>query len=136
MIRNYTAHTVRVLSNANLKYNRRTGKWVTDNPVIIAEFHSEGVLSEERQRVEFDTIDNIKLYTNAFVHRDTIPGGTDYLIVSQRYREMAERQQDAACHKLLTVGEKVYDKKGNIIGCLGFDTIENLPKWPKEMGKR
>lgn len=124
-VRNYTPHPIRVLAPVGVSYDPKTRKFIlTGDPVVIAEFPSEGVLSAHFTDVDSGNVDGVPLVRRAVLSADPMPTGDDYIIVSTVYAMAAKAASPTLksvmnINRLLTVGDTVY-QDGKPVGCLSL----------------
>ncbi len=119
-IRNFTPHSIKIVSQDSCTFNPIIRKWVSDNPQILAEIVSEGVLSAKIETVLGDTINGIPVFSKKISGCDPVPADGDIIIVSALFVSAA-RSYGYDTSRLYTVADPVYSLDGKtILGSRGI----------------
>lgn len=112
-MRNFTPHTIHLLSSRGVRYDRKRKRFITKEPIILETIESSGILNVIAKDILIKKEGNVKFYAMHVVYQDPLPEGDDLLIVSAQYKIC---QNSERC---ITVFRPVY-YKNEILGCLGF----------------
>jgi len=117
-IKNYTGHTINIIDEDSVTFDKKKRRFISDNPTIIETFESDEVLKCDYTDT-IKSINGIPCKTQQLIHIDKIEKDCDIAIVVNKYAYATSDK------RAVTAINPVFNDGMKLVGFLGIGQVLN-----------